>query len=887
MPKGVRRPEEIAGLGLGNRLMVRIGALLKKKLAVSPLVLEGARPGTPVETFLLDAALLEQSASLTAKSLQALSAKTPGVNAAFALTTADDGMNVLCLQDELEAGDWAVSTATPPTASAPASAALAVAPANTGHAAGGESLFSRAEIDRWRLKLSAAANANERIEALRTLSLAPLTPPEKADVLLQGLSDRDYLVRSEAANLLPSVGGDRDIADALSSLNHSDPARRNAAIDRLLKLTGGEARDIDVGAVAVCVITTLKTESDEKLMARLLDVLKACAPALGRNPARLAEVVRILLGMVSTAAKHGSSSRELEQVLGPAHRLLAALGSAVPQDLGPVLFAERERASDPVCEALLLQLLLDLTPPNSGREDELVNLSCAYLARDREEGRDSRAVGTRLLRRGEKAFLALCDIFSQATTGAQKYSLLLLDDICRLNKPSPQALERGAAILLHCIENGSKGLSMSAMQCRFGADPSVSEATRSKLAERFLGAVSDFVFPFDIERVESTIAQMDLAAIEPLVRRLSADTPAPDRIRAVRLLGNISTKLKVPKGEIARTQDAVTAALRRVQALSLDPKFPDRGELLCTLGKLSSTVAASKEAGVVIERTLLEAAGGKDLKLSARALEGLTYLASSRRAQGELVAGTFVLLKRRLDEMVLDISTDAKRINGETVIEITGGESYVDILPIILQGLGRVGASPNCPPMIMRDIGRLLMDKWRQICTAELVWGPANTLLVIQAIRELACQKQFPADQRAEVLKSFAPRLMQSSIMHAVTEILAADDSTTSGPNALTFGQAILSRRGRDGLFAAEDREEILAALARIAARKYLGASADIEKARTFRRMVLEELFKGLRDLVPECYEALVRLREMGHLPQDQRDEIERRLRDYHSIVLK
>src|SRR6185503_3644629 len=118
------------------------------------------------------------------------------------------------------------------------------------------------------------------------------------------------------------------VADALSALNHSDSARRNAAIDRLLKLTGKETHDIDVGAVAVCVITTLKTETDEKLMARLLDVLKACAPALGRNPARLAEVVRILLNMVSTAAKHGSSSRELEQVLGPAHRLLSALGSA-------------------------------------------------------------------------------------------------------------------------------------------------------------------------------------------------------------------------------------------------------------------------------------------------------------------------------------------------------------------------------------------------------------------------------------------------------------------------------------------------------------------------------------------------------------------------------
>ncbi len=49
MIKGVTRPNEVAHLGLSNRLMARVGALLKKKLAATVAVLEAATPNSPLE----------------------------------------------------------------------------------------------------------------------------------------------------------------------------------------------------------------------------------------------------------------------------------------------------------------------------------------------------------------------------------------------------------------------------------------------------------------------------------------------------------------------------------------------------------------------------------------------------------------------------------------------------------------------------------------------------------------------------------------------------------------------------------------------------------------------------------------------------------------------
>ncbi|HEY3322282.1 MAG TPA: HEAT repeat domain-containing protein [Planctomycetota bacterium] len=900
MIKGVRRPDEVSGLGLGNRLLIRVGALLKKGLAISPAALEAARPGSAVERLLLDAEVFVNAAKVDAATIARLCAAHPELkNTLLTLTTSDDGVRVICLQEELDAGaEWA-ATAPAEKPSAPEDPApmqpqalTTVPPAMLARSqpapAPATELFSNAEIDRWRLKMMTASDPAERMEAVRTLCLAPLPAPDKFQVLLQGLSDKDPAMRAEAAGLLVRLGADKDLSEALAGLNGPDPARRKAAAERMQSLLRRPATDLDIGSIAVAALAMLRTRFDPALINPLLDMLRACAPAVARNAERLSEIVRVITGLIGTSANEKTTSQELDALLCTAQRLTAALGAASPDSLRPAIASELERCSDMVTEAFLLQALLDLPPAGDEDEQKLLKLSAAYVAREMEEGRASRAIGTRMSRRGDRALLAICDAFSTAHLGAQKYFLILFDDIYRLNKPSTAALDRAAKVVLHAVEAGSQGLRMSAMECRFITDIQVDEATRTSLTRAFLSSISDFLFRTDIEKVEFSIARLGLPAVAPLLERLAPERPAIERTRAVRLLGEWSLNVRAPSGQLARMQECVNNVLRQLQALSLDENFPDRGELLCALGKLVSSPAASRDADAVVTRTLLDAARGTDAVVVPRALEGLTYVAGSRRAHAELINATAELLRHVLDELSLEIDTEMKKVAGELVIEITGGEKYTRVLPILLEGMSRVACSSSCPPAIMRDIGQILLGRWQKIGRGQLMWGPANTILLIKALKQLGCHRGFPPELRLEVLRNFAPRHVQTPVLHAITEILAAADNPETAVGAVTIGYAILGR-GKDGRFSPEDREDILTALSRIAGRKCLGAANPEaqQKAHALRKQIIDELIKGVKDIVAGAYDRLNTLRQSANVPDDLRHDIERRLKEYEALVLR
>ena len=974
MIKGVRRPEEIAALGLSHRLVVRIGALLKKNLAISISVLESAPPGSPLERLLLAPAILEKSSTLiesimakgmgvgetpgckgvlptpitnnglnNTETLRSLTKDAPGIPSlpSLGIVLADDGMAVLVLQEELDAGDgWNDAGLKQQISSAPLSSELELAKnscdlrpsASTGHVISSENLFSCTEIDRWRMKLMTAAAASERMEALRTLLFAPLASAEKFDVLLQGLSDREPEVRAEAAGLLPSLGADRDISEALVAVNHLESGRRQSAADRLLKLLmiplenrapgkmeevarigvttpptptfqEGKMRrsvgDLELGSVAVCAITGLKAGLDGALTGRFIELLGICAPALGKNTERLAEIVRIITALIRSSSKQENSSSSVEHISIPSQQLMKVLGASAPNLILPVLYGELERCSDPLSEIFLIQSMLDLPEMGTEDDDKLMKVAVNCLARDTDEGRDSRAVGTRLVRRGEKALLAICEGFQKATPGAQKYSLLLLDEICRITPVSTPGLERAATIILQTIDTGSKAMRMAAMEVRLVGNPALTEPTRVRLADAFLGSIGDFVFHFDIEKVEATLLHLGLSAVEPLLVRIAPGRTDDERVRAVRLLGELALSVKATKGQLARMQEALTDVLRRLQTLSLETDFPNRGELLCALGKLAASPATLKEADSIICRTLLDAANSADPELAPQAAEGLSHLASSRRAAPELIVTTSNLFRRLLDESVEDIKVSSSSLNGETVIEISGGEKYTRVLPIVLKGMARLACSSNCPAPVMRELSQVLMARWKKINNAELIWGPANTLLLIEALKQMGCHKTIPATIRMKILKCFAPRHQQTSVMHALTEILAVDNSAATIGAALSVGQAILGRRSADGQYEAEDRQDILKALARIAGRsldqksEHGGAPASRRPLPTpadwtpalhnFRSVFINELFKAMKEHVPGACELLAGLQENKNMPQIFRNQIERRMKEYQT----
>lgn len=885
MIKGVARPEEVAHLGLSNRLLARLGALLKKKLSVTVAALEAAKPGSPLEALLLRAEVLQDAAALTPEKLTAF-AKTVSVDVPLSIADAEDGFRVLCLEDELESDDaWSNATPQPLSARNPSDLTARRDSEKTGNAV--EEMFGAEHLSRVRLKLMTSANAGERIEALRTLAFSPLIAAEKAEAILQALSDADDSVRAEAATLLPGLGVSADIAAALADLNKGDTARRIAAADKLGKIAVTAANELADGAVIVCAMSALKDGVERALKLRLLELLAHRAEPAGRNAARLSELIRVVVGLIAAANKLGPSSRELEELTGAAHRLVRELGRSHPESLSAILKTERERAADFAVEAFLLVSLFDLIPPGHADEELLLEWSAAYLSRDTEEGRGSRAVGALLSRRGGAALAKLCGVFSDATPGAQKHLLILLDEMCRKPDASPDDFARASQVILTAMESGSKSLRMAAMECRLVCDTRVPPETRRMLAEVFLDSTRNFSFAFDIDKAESAVERMGAPAVEPLLARLGKDRAPNERARAARLLGELALVAKPENSDPGNSgfsllQKALTDALRRLEAASLELDFPDRGEVFCALGKIISSPAASIEANAIVERTLLDAAASADPKLAPRALEGASYMAASRRATPELIAETIKLLKASIDapepEQLETKSIDAA---GDTLFEIHGGERYAIDLPIALKGLERVALAPNGQASATHEIGALLLERWKDVCHARRVWGPGNAYNLVQALRAIALSPKCDEDLRLEIVKGLLARLNQAPPMHAITEILAADDERASGSIALSVGFGILARHDAEGRFADSDRADILIALARLAARKNLSASPT-ETERTsiaFRRSVVNELITGVKDDVPGAARALSELSASGALPPELRAEIERRIR--------
>ncbi len=913
MIRGVRKSEEAQSLGVSRRLLVRIGALLNNGVEISHAVLETARPGTPMEALLLDPGLLERSASLDDGRLLPLVGKHfgPSVLEYDRPAVAQvEGVRVLCLREELEAGEaWGAPLPAPPASPVspvkpeqvpvPDSQALAprpegVVPARplaerfvAGDGKGFETLFTPIELDRLRMKLVTSVEKKDRIEALRLLAYAPLSLHEKADVIFRALEDRDTDVRAEGTELLFTLGVTDELTAGMRALSEGSEEVRSRAADRLVRDLAGDVPVLARAAIAVCAIAALKSEAPGPLAARLVDVLHGSAAALTGAPLRIAELLRVTLGLLATALGPGAAPRA-NRVCLPLMRLYRGLCRDAAALVLPLFREEREKCTDRGVEAFLLQILLDSTPAGDPGEMELIRICANFVAHDTDDGRDSRGIGSALAARGERAVAPLVETYEGATVSGQRYLVRLVDDLVRYRETSDESKARAAAMVLRAAEASYRPLRLTALGCRGIAHESVPDETRRKLAEAYLSSVGELAFTPDREIAEDTVAFLGVPAIGPLVARLAKERPPDQRVQAARILGRLALALKPAAGRMAETQAAVTDLLRCLQPLALDASFPSRRELLTAMGKLVASPAASKEAGEVITRHLMDDAKSGDPKRRQDAIEGLSWLASSRRAQVDLVVQAVDLLKASVQEVERELSLDLVESVSGKMLQIPDDKGLMEFLPVALAGLSRIACSRSCPNHLRRDVVLFLVERWQGVVRGTAVWGPTNAGSLVQALREIGGRDGLPDELRMEILKALAPRLMFIPVLPAVGAILAASDGPGTAPAALTVGLKIVASRGPGGHYEADDRPHIARALSQIASRRHLGAPdrESQQKVRGFRAEVVEDLMRWAQDLQAGAHEGLVLIRDAKVLEPEAQATLEKRLSEMYALAL-
>jgi len=872
MLKGVRTKEELKALGLSNRMIARVGALLARKVQITSAALEVAASEEAVAKALLSKDILQDAGDLTEKRFAEILAAS-GTDDEAALSLQVEGeWHTIALGDEILAvgafDDSAAETQAEGDGTADGAGAEHAQLDRPVKPEGGvEELFSSEEIKRLEMLVATSADEKMKVEAMRKLAYSPLSAKDRGKVFTRALSDQSAEVRVAAAELLVGLGLEPDLGEAIRELTSENEREKLYAIGRIGKLleTG---QDLDVGAGLVSLLSSLRQEEFPKVRGAMLKVLRETAPVIAASPERIAEVVRIAMSLLAA---------DIENLGRPVRLLLRALGQAAPEAVEAELWDEYGKTSEDKITALLLAEAACL--PHRSDEPKLARALASEIARRREEDSfDFHQLGDRLLAMGDLGVSSLIEAFPKGGAAVKRYILILLNDLCRYRGVSKESLEASAGLLVRCLETEMQEVRVSALFSQIPWQQELSAGTRARLAEAFLDNIHVLAFPPDVEDAEYTVAKMGLPATDALAARLDASYPAADRIRAARVLGDLTIVARDEEGRGGRDVERIA---RDIQRFSFG-EFPDKGALFVALGKLTTSRFVERELVRIVERMLIERQNEPGVGTSK--YEALGWLASSQYADKRRVRSIITMFQGVLNTEPPEIPTEFTPTDDGILFDV-GSEAdyYTEVIPEAIKGLRKIALGEATKRDRREDIIGYLIHKWMAMVAGQAMWGPGNAGEMVEALREIGCDERTTVTTREKIIKALGKRVSQIPVQAALGRIFAADDdSRRLAKLASSAALAMLKRTDEFKELDSDDRQHYCTVLTQLAGRTALDTSD--KRTQGLRMRLADEVFEGLRDRVPGSYDLLAALRDKERLPKEFREELERKLKPYEQI---
>jgi hypothetical protein len=872
MIRGVTDKSVLVSLGLSRRLVVRLGVLLKRKLAFSEAVLESAERGSPLERLLLSKQLLDAAAELNAETLGGLTAEA-GVTDALEVLEAAPG-RVVALAEEVEAeGVWDDSTSVQDGALAKIARSPALTPSSPGDSRARAEIFSPAEIEKLKLTALTSARADEAIGAMRQLAYAPIPVGERGDVFVRALAGLDPQVRAEAARLLAGVGLAPEVSEALVALATAEEPEKRLAIDRLGRALAGRGKspgeaDLVLVSALVALTSALTAEQSVPVRGHVLSSLAGAASVLASFPERLAEVLRHVVELLVA---------DYSATLSGATELLDALRPVAGDALGELLRGELEKTQQSRVRTLFLTQISALARESG--DDRAAAGACESLAKEFSSGSqssgDRQALAAELLRMpANAAARSLLDHFAEGVPAAKRYCLRLLADLCRYRQVEDEVVERSGRLFLQCLKGATKDLRLAVFETLLPADTRISEEIRADFALAYIENFSDLVFRADIELAESTLAHIGIPALPVLLARLEPSWPASDRTRACRVIGEVGSLVAAGEVRHARAREELRETARHLLRTSA-ANFPDPGELAVAMGKL----AAAIDQDLAALETVWHRVSAIQMSQAAR-LEALSWVAAGKSASKEMVLEATKGLLEKLAAPEPDSLGEVTevRTGAERTLELSAEASdFVSTMPAVVRGLARVALAPAADPAVRSRVLTAMINRWKDLISGRRIWGPAAATTMIEGLRDLACHQSASPSEKMEVIRALGMKLVDPPAMRAVAEVLAADaDSPELAGPAASAALALLNLRDPRGRFPEEDRAHVLWSLARILGRATINTTT--KRTAKLRERIAEELYEGLNDNVPGVYESLAALAKTDGVPPEFRAQISERL---------
>lgn len=850
----------VEGFGASRRVATRLGALSRKGLLVSETLLEFAldEDGAPLSKLLLSKPLLDAAADVDADSLAKLTAKDDFFEDNPLDLRRSDGVRVLCLAEEAD-------DETPPPRGHPGAGLVAMPDRITSIIGKEEArkMLGDDEVSRLKMDLITSAEVGKRLEALRKLYMSELSGDDKLKLFLTALRDREADVRAEAAKALGGLGLDSALTENLAKAARGSAEERVVAVGNLGRVLSKQDDAQKKLGFGLLVEFVTASEAKEVVQATL-GVLSSELPQMEIAGQLVPHLHRQLIELLQV---------RLTQYEDAARKVYGRLFAADREGVSALLVRSVEDVSQPALRYFILSLITE-HDIDAASAPAVITLLIDGLRNGSELDPNFQACAAAISRLGEKAVDGLVDALGSSDDAARQRLISLLGHLLRNAGLKKRTAAKVSAALLGLYSDATPDVCTALLESGFFDHPSLDEAARVKAAQLIVEGLHEFRFERQLELVHAALERCGHAALAPLRLAMLESAHDVTRLAAARLLPEIVAR--VPELKAAEIESLFGAIRSITDAEEND--FPDRGPLYVALGRIgghaNTPAALANELSQVMRDRLGHTSNVYDI------LEGLGHLASGRNLAKEerLEVGHELLtvLKRGLPGMS---GRMRKNEEGEDVLHF-GRETtaYTDMIPRILEGLGRMIEAPQTPNVLFESIADELVKLWTEITDYKRVWAPAATMALARLLGGVALSQRCKPRLADDITDLLTRKLILLPVLQVISKLVVlGNTSERMDLIALRVFNELSKRLNEEPAPEVVERRQILETMTAIAQRPKIGErDKDIEHVR---RVVIEGLFSALRDRVFQARGMLDELASSEAMPQIMRADIARRLK--------
>ncbi len=838
--------------------VVIIGLLRNKNIFLTEPLLELAKPGEPLASFLKDRTLL----TVIDNPIEFQALQNQHNLQQYPLILLEQGSHrILALQDEVlaEAG-WQKQTESPKT--------LQTMIAQTGlsiselHLQGLEHLFSESEIAKIKLSIATAVKPDEKIEAIRKMTLSQEPIHEKALLFLHALGDNHPSVRTEAAQSLRSIGVDHAIIEAILLLGNSDNEKRQALYS--LGIIFNKVNDFEKGVILQVLLTVLRESSFRTLSVPLLQTLTKIIGNIPGQPKAMLE--RILMSTIELLLNH------IDSISEAAGDVLTQIAQKDNELFSHLLWEQIEKMDSRRVLAFLLGQLASKGIPTDwlnlakkmvyefGLGDELDPI---YLRLSGVMVQFGRQILPELILRFDSTLRS-----TEHISIAKLLDLILTSTVSSEQKLLPEHKNQVLAEYIKIFARSPEAVRIVLLDNQFLSDPDISPSLQIEFSIASLMEIQKEKLDQYAQSVKAALCRIPKSAIDALIQVLEKPLKPIQLQQCAEILGDVALSLTSQNVE----------ELTRVQKFCLQKiveKVCYDKILFKNLGKVAAASGASSEMAEKISEYLLNSIYSSPSPYLV--LEGLGWAMSSESTSLESKSDVCYLFIALMDKRLPERISQVKQ-NGEEKVFVFDNRStaYTELLPILLSGLRRLALSNSTSEALRKRIIDYLLKKWQNLLEYKVIWGPKNVIDLAEAIADICQHPKIEDIDRISLAKALYAKVDIFTVTEFLIRILSRQNQICLSEVAQLVANKLLSFADNQEYHNPEDLEIIMNCIGRLLNCQFLAPNQEISDK--LHEQLLYAMFDGLREQVFGVKENLEKLINSKYLSESLKNEIRKRL---------